>query len=706
MNPPSILRPLSSILLSVAALLADPAGASSSDATAGVAAWVPVGPWGGRVLDVAASPTVAGLRLATVVVPIGQEGLYRSTDSGQSWQVVPGPGFDTISLSDVDFGPDGTAYLATSDHLRVSADGGLTWTQVVNPFHSLITAVTIGPASGDLWLGLAGFLGGGFSVIRSSDGGGTWEDVSPPQFGMTTALLLVAGSPTTVYAGYCCSLAPPGEPGQGGLWKTVDGGGDWELVSDDLPAAQITSLAWDGSRVLAGGGVASNDDPFGLFASEDGGASWVPLHDESWPGLFVLDVAIAPDDPSLLLAATEVGGVHRSEDGGATWTLGVAGTADQLVHAVGFAGAGSDEAFAGSEPAGVLRSLDGGASFTASAVGMTALRIVAAAVHPGDPLTMAAAWTRLPDRGGVFTSDDGGASWSREPLPATRHGLVEFAPDGTLYAVSTGPRAVAPEGVYRRETDGSWTPLGPDPGGPFELRGAALRFSAGTPGLVFLSGSGHGTTDYGAAIWRSLDGGGDWQQVYASPDHLLVTGVEILADGTDQTLVAGLRSKIGGALRSIDGGGSWLPSVTGLAGVTAINGLCASPTDAQRLYLATEFSPRALYTTLDGGLTWDQAGPLATDLRGVACDQDAHGVLYAATAVPPIEILRSFDHGASFEPFGPGFKASSIHKVITTTDPAALLAATSAGVWRRDLPVLFADGFETGDSSQWTVSTP
>lgn len=686
----------------VAARRPTPSGGvtGAASAEAGPAPWVSLGPFGGNVLAVAASPTVPGLVLAAVDPGFGDP-LYRSTDGGVTWQPVTTLGF--TSVTDVEFAADGTAYLATSSHLRESVDGGLNWTPITNPFNQTVLEVAFEPATGALWLGLGGATFGATTfVIRSPDGGGMWENRTPPlptPLDCTT-LALEPGSPATVYGGFS------GFPSGGALWVSPDEGATWFDRTAGLAAAPINRIVYDGARAIVAGGAQFGSQTFGLFASDDDGMSWTPLHDGTWPSLYTFGVDVDPNDPSVLLVATATAGIFRSDDGGGDWTFGVAGTAGISFNAVRFAPGSSAVAFAGASSQGVFQSADGGASFAPSSTGITAVDVQSVAAHPTDRQLLAAAFSGLND-GGVFSSDDGGATWVSEPVPPTRYRFVEFAPDGTLYAISDGPSSVAPEGVYRRESGGTWTPLGPDQGGLFETEGVALRFSADNPLLILLVGNDFGVAGFEATIWRSLTGGAGWTKVYEAVETGSVTAVEILRGGNDQTMTAafiGFDDNSGGALRSVNGGASWSPSSAGLPLAVHGFGLCASPADPLRLFFASGFTPTGLFTTANGGVSWTSAGPLAADLRGVACDGVEDGVLWVLDATGDGEILRSADSGLTFEPFGAGLPNTGIRQIAWARNPSRLYLATLSGVWRRDLPGIFADGFESGDVSAWSAS--
>src|SRR5262249_40925436 len=119
----------------------------------------------------------------------------------------------------------------------------------------------------------------------------------------------------------------------------------------------------------------------GLLKSTDGGSTWTLLGAATFAGAAFSDVRVDPSNPDIVLAATGHGfagkfdtsppaipptGLLRSTDGGATWSLRLAGEATDLeVHPTNFDQqyAGLGELF-GDAANGVYRSLDGGVSWT------------------------------------------------------------------------------------------------------------------------------------------------------------------------------------------------------------------------------------------------------------------------------------------------------------------------------------------------------
>src|SRR5215510_3279514 len=111
----------------------------------------------------------------------------------------------------------------------------------------------------------------------------------------------------------------------------------------------------------------------------------------------------------------------------------------------------SSTIYAGTKGAGIFKSTDGSATFVAASSGLTNFTITAIAVNPSNPRIVYAA-----TEGGVFRTDDGGASWSAAPgLPfAVFNGLaLDPRNPATVFAVGDA-------GVFKSADSGSsWTAI-------------------------------------------------------------------------------------------------------------------------------------------------------------------------------------------------------------------------------------------------------
>lgn len=674
-----------------------PAGVAGGDVQ-----WISLGPPGADATDVVASPTASGVVLAGVA-PGGSWGgmLYRSSDAGAHWTIVDD--LSSRSVHRIAFASDGTAYAATQNRVWKSTDDGEHWTQLAFGFadpNDETFAIAVDPNDDAvLWAGVTDALGSQpINVMRSPDGGTTWEDRTPPHDAPMTCVGVAVDPADSNHV----AAVFRGSFGGGEIWVSSDGGTSWENRSAGLPANPLNAVVFAGTRLLVGGGQNFGSQYVGLYASDDLGETWTPLHTSNWPLRVVTDIALDPADVDTILVATDGAGINRSTDGGASWTVRVEGSAQLAAQSVSFDG---DAVYAGASSLAVFKSDDGGASFAQSADGISQINLYSIAVSPLDATQVAVAFQGA-NNGGVYSTTDGGAHWKLEDLPPTRYSSVGYAPDGTLYAISSGPTSIAQEGLYRREGDGSWTLLGPDQGPLFESNLDTMRFSADDPDLILLGGGDFGVAGWGSTVWRSTDAGQSWTKVFLGEDNDMVTDIEIAADSSDAEIVAvydGFTDpQQGGAIRSDNGGTSWAPALDGLPGYVRQPHLCQTAGTPSALYLAAASagSQGALYRSDDAGASWAAtawSGPVAAD---VACDPIDEQVLYLAQSGPN-RVVRSDDGGATFAPYDTGLTGASGATQLQATSvdgTTQLFLSTMSGSYSTLAPVdtdtIFRDGFD------------
>jgi photosystem II stability/assembly factor-like uncharacterized protein len=341
----------------------------------------------------------------------------------------------------------------------------------------------------------------------------------------------------------------------------------------------------------------------------------------------------------------------------------------------------------------VFHSANGGDTFVQSSAGISELDLFSIDANPLDPDEIAVAFQGQ-NNGGVLSSTDAGTTWLLESAPPTRYSAVGFAPDGTLYAISSGPSSVAQEGLYRRENNGSWTPLGPDQGPLYESDLNTMRFSLNNADLILLGGSDFGVAGFEGTIWRSTDAGLSWTKVFESATGTIerVTDLEIIEDGTDQNMVAAWNSEsgdnIGGALRSTDNGASWFDSSTGLPAFFRGPRLCASPTDPQTLFVSAwlSFQSSGLFRTTDGGISWGSTGWMGNQTVGdVASHPIDDQMLFVTQLSGGDAVLRSLDGGATFAPFANGLENVVAPVELAFAGNSRLLLASAKGSYTTNL---------------------
>ena len=256
--------------------------------------------------------------------------------------------------------------------------------------------------------------------------------VGPFRGGRASGVAGIAGDPLTYYS------AATG----GGVWRTTDGGGSWENLSDGYFGGSIGSVAVapsDPNVIYVGGGEKSlrgNVSPgWGMWKSEDAGRSWRLLGFEG--GNHIPRMIVHPRDEDVVYAAVlghafgpnEERGVFRSTDGGETWEkvlyisedvgaseLHMDPTNPRILYASTWRVRRTPYSFSsGGEGSSIWRSTDGGDTWTdiSESDGLPdgTWGISDVAIAPSDPDVVYALVEN--EDGGLFRSDDAGETWRR-----------------------------------------------------------------------------------------------------------------------------------------------------------------------------------------------------------------------------------------------------------------------------------------------------
>jgi len=403
--------------------------------------------------------------------------LERSRDHGLTWQSFNASGLPATGEPRSLAALSGGVYLLnTSAGTYRTTDDGLTW----QPLEGVLSS---GGVAEFLFGGTSGSVvaATGYGLFSSQDSGALWSPLGEglPANSKIAGLLSHPARPDLLYAvsdnrAAWTAAAPPV------IWRSLDEGRRWQPAAAGLPDVPLTAWAIDPlnpDRLV----VASWDY---VAVSADGGLSWQTNRLESSNRQAI---AIAAADPQTVY----LGGrpALRSTDGGRTWqpvAVRMAGEAEQPADVTGLAVDPADARHLWASLAtGVYESRDGGETWQPHGLDGQPVRWLALAVQEVQDETQApdyALYAGVAD-GGLQRWAPDTASWqpAQAGLPAGST-LTALAADpvtaGLLWAARDGG------GVYRSEDGGAtWTPVGTGVG---DNLGQALAINHAEPESVFL----------------------------------------------------------------------------------------------------------------------------------------------------------------------------------------------------------------------------
>jgi photosystem II stability/assembly factor-like uncharacterized protein len=430
----------------------------------------------------------------------------------------------------------------------------------------------------------------------------------------------------------------------------------------------------------------------GIFKSTNGGRTWVKMDSGvvERDGITFRGFSVQPGNSDVVYAGGEVsswtwagrerlgrafdmtrGVIYKTTNGGKSWTAIWRGNdlaryiwinpqnTDVLYISTGI----FDREAANSDPVkgnpggeGVLKSTDGGRTWKHMNNGLGNLYVGSLFMHPTNPdILLAGTGSNVYQQGGgVYLSVDGAASWTQ--TLATDFGInsVEIAQSDPNIAYA-GNRAI----VYRSEDGGrNWQQVTSEAarwwGSPGVQTGFPIDFQVDPrdPNRIF-------TNAYGGGAFLSEDGGRTWRDVSKG-----YTGAQVRELTVDPTapghIVAVGRS---GVYTSYNGGSDWEGINPSNIDSIEWNPVTFDPSDPQHLIGGLNVHG-LLVSSSDGGKSWQVvAGPHENRIgwRTIAFSPSSPNIVYAGSAgfytesvfdasQPGMGIYVSRDNGETWSP--------------------------------------------------------
>ena len=720
------MRALAFALAAVAVTASAPAAEIKTSTFGGLAAR-PIGPavMGGRIADLAVAPGDP----AVMWIGTASGGVWRSKDAGITFTPV----FDqqpvqSIGAIGIDPKDSKTVWVGTGESwvrnsvsvgngVYRTTDGGDSWQHMGLADSERIARVVVDPSeSKTVWVCATGHLWNANEergVFKSTDAGKTWEKVLYVDQDTGCADLSVdPQDPQIVYASMWQFRRQPWSFSSGGkgsgLHRSTDGGKTWRRLAEGLPKGELgrIAVAVAPSRPNVVYAVVEAKEKTALYRSHDLGLSWEEMNSSfnvSMRPFYFARLVVDPTDfnrvykPGLTLSV--------SRDGGKSFNSPFSGGFGSSVHSDHHAlwvDPRNPQRLVLGTDGGVYESLDRGGKWRHLNT-LPVSQIYRVAYDMEHPYNV---YVGLQDNG----------SW-RGPTQApggirNRHwdnigfgdGFWAFADPqdaGIVYSEMQGG------GLFRvTPATGEIKEIAPFAGEGEEK----LRFNWNSPFLAGPSGALYVGSQY---LFRSTDRGESWQRL--SPDlttddpakqkqmesgGLTIdnstaenhTTIYAIAESPKDPNVIWAGTDDGNLQVTRDGGKTWtnvVANVPGLPKHTWVSFVDASPHDPAAAF-ATFDGHRTgdmtpwVFATSDYGQTWQRLAGTGVDGYAFVVRQDLEqpGLLFLGTEMG---LWISIDAGAGWARFDGGLPRVSVHDIeIHPRDGDLVIATHGRGVWILD----------------------
>jgi photosystem II stability/assembly factor-like uncharacterized protein len=662
--------------------------------------WRLIGPFrGGRAVAAAGIPGDPN----TFYFGAVDGGIWKTTDAGVTWtpifdnQPVASIGAIAVAPSDprsiyVGSGEsDIRSDLASGDGVYRSTDGGETWENIGLGDTRQISRIVIDPQNANIvYVGALGHAYGPNEergVFKSTDGGAHWNKIldQGPETGIAD-LAIASDQPNILFAATWHTHRPPWSvygpidaPGSG-IFRSQDSGNTWSrLTSSGLPEGDwgrpAIAVSPDGKRVYA---LIDDGKKSGLYRSDDGGDTWTLKNSDSrltsraW---YFGNITIDPENSDVFYVPNVA--LYRSEDGGQTISIVRGAPGGDDYHQLWVDPKDSARMILATDQ-GTTISVDRGATWSTWYNQPTA-QLYHVITDNRFPYTVYGA-----------QQDSGSAS----VLSRTDHGQItprDWAPVDGSESGYIAPDPKDPNIFYFSGTYGSVSrfdlrtsfsqDITPWPLPTFGTDIAQRKYrDPWTPVLVFSPRDKISLYLGTQFVMKTIDGGLHWQTI--SPD---LTGAQ--SGAVDQVQSARGHAEAQGP-----------PTIQDAEqrGYGVVYTIAPSPLDANLIWAGSDTG--LIHITRDGGKTWKDITPKGlSDWSKIALIEASHfnpAEAYAAVDRHRLDdqtpyLYRTRDYGQTWQPITEGIHAPAFLNAIREdpTHKGLLFAGTEFGVY-----VSFDDG--------------
>ena len=511
-----------------------------------------------------------------------------------------------------------------------------------------------------------------------------WEPIGPN--GITSnAIAVDPQDANIIYAG-----------GLSGLYKTIDGGSNWEIISGLIPNYRVSAitinfnnpnilLSWlqnnfdvismklmrstnagiTWTEVLTGSGFGgsiifdpdntqrafANASGDSLYLSTDGGINWVALSSIESVRAFNMFL----EDPNIMYAVSNSVELYNTTNAGQSWnlqnsqlpatfeTLQISITNPDII----FAGDGSFE-----EDGGFYRSTDGGVNWSHLINGFGRSKSIRnIIVDPGNANIIYAGGYAT----GLYRSDNMGDQWTNisASIQDNYISAITITTNSNIYS------AFGSSIYYSTDLGSSWQSLN---GNLQNIDVFKIVSHPTNPGIVYASSFG--------GIYRSVDGGINWQQIN---NGLLDTDVFALTINpiNPDILYAGTFGDL--IYKTTDAGDTWIEKSNGLPGLgqAFIWRLTVHPNDPSWIWTGD----RLAYHSIDAGENWSEFMIMGDRIAEMVYAPNHPDTMYASNG--PSVLYRSTNRGGNWEVRN---TTQSLENLVVDPTNSEVLYATSFNI--------------------------